>query len=109
MRIYTLYCSSCMGYLSNTYHTLTEVPEIQTVGVEKVTSIIIFIKPINKIPEFWGEHMVCKQLKTFIKVIAGIAKFDDLGIPRVESNAIIGMLIWIGIKIHKEGIGVLLS
>ena len=81
------------------------IPEKDTVVVKEVIVVIFFTIVIHFIPHLFGEHVLNKMQKAFINEMTGLAKSNDLRVPRVESNAVIGVGIWIGIEIGEEGVG----
>jgi hypothetical protein len=80
------------------------ISEEDTVVVKEVIVVIFFTTVIHFISHLFGEHVLNKMQKAFINEMTGLAKSNNLRVPRVERNAVIGMGIWIGIEISEEGV-----
>jgi hypothetical protein len=79
------------------------------VVVKEVIAIIFFTIVIHLVPHLLGEHVLDKMQKALIEVMTSLAKLNNLRVPRIEGNVVIGMGIWIGIKIGEEGVSRWLS
>ena len=72
-------------------------------------AIIFFTIGIYLVPHLSGEHVLNKMQKAFIEEMTSLAKLNNLRVPRIEGNVVIGMGIWIGIVISEEGVSSWLS
>ena len=72
--------------------------------VKEVVTIIFFTTAIHQAPHFFSEHVLNKVQKAFIDEMTSLAKRNNLRVPRVEGNVVIGMGIGIGIEVSEKGV-----
>jgi hypothetical protein len=61
------------------------------VVVKEVIANIFFTIGIHLVPHLLGEHVLDKMQKALIEVMMSLAKLNNLRVPRIEGNVVIGM------------------